>query len=235
MLAKLDFENNSEIKSYICLTNAYAIVGRAQHSNVVDFLKEKLSFPIIETTISNIKTVGNLCVGNKYGLVVSENCSDVELQHIRNSLPETVKLARIYDKCNALGNNILCNDHICIVNPQFENTKVLEEILNVPVYKLSLGDISLIGSYACMNNKGIIVHPNMNELEMKEISTLLKLDIIASTINQGSSIVGSGIVANDFILIAGRRSTYVEMKVAGKVLGLGEEIDEDVMIEGVVE
>ncbi|OQS54679.1 hypothetical protein EHP00_2697 [Ecytonucleospora hepatopenaei] len=235
MLTKLDFEGNSEVKSFICLTNAYAIVGRAEHSNVVDFLKEKLSFPVVETTIANIKTVGNLCVGNKYGLACSETINDQELMHIRNSLPEEVMVARVYDKCNALGNNVLCNDHVCLVNPDFENTSALEEVLKVPVFKISLDDIKLVGSYACMNNKGMLVHPNMNTLQLKELSELCKVDVIASTINQGKNIVGSGIVANDFLAIAGRRSTFVELKTAGKVLQIGEGVEENVLIEDIVE
>lgn len=234
MIAKLDYEGHSELKTYVCLTNAYAIVGRAEASNVVDFLKERLSFPVVETTIGNIKSVGVQCVGNKYGLVCSQNINDHELMHIRNSLPKEIAVARIYDKLNALGNNILCNDHICIVNPEFKATDELEQILKVPVVKMSLGKLPLVGTFGVMNNKGILVHPQMNENEIREISEMVKLDAIASTINKGRNEIGSGIIANDFIVIVGRRSTNIELKVASKVLGIDEDIDENALKEEIV-
>lgn len=235
---KLDFEGNNELGAFICLTNKYAIVGRSECSNVINFLRERFDFPVVETTLANIKTVGSLCVGNKNGLLCSHSTNDQELMHIRNSLPQDIRVVRIYDKLNALGNNILCNDHVCIVNPNFsqENISILEDVLKVPVYKLTLGNESLVGSYGVLNNIGLITHPNINELELKEISQLLKVNAIASTVNQGKNIVGSGMVANDFICIAGQHTTTIEIKIAEKVLGLqNNELNEKVIIDEIIQ
>lgn len=231
----MDFEGNNEIGAYICLTNTYAIVGRSQSSVAVDLIKNKLDLPIVEATINNINTIGNLCAGNKYGLVCSHLINDQELLHIRNSLPENIRVARIHEKLNALGNNILCNDHVAIVHPKFENTDALEAILNVPVYKMALGEMPLVGTYGVMNSTGLLAHSGMNELELKELSSLLKVNVISSTVNQGKPGVGSGILANDYMCIFGRRCTNVEIKVAESVLGLrSEDVDEAVVAEEVV-
>ncbi|KAL6121909.1 hypothetical protein NUSPORA_01120 [Nucleospora cyclopteri] len=231
----MDFEGNNEVGAFICLTNTYAIVGRSQSSNVVDFLRDKINFPIVETTINSINTVGNLCAGNRHGLVCAETINDQELLHIRNSLPANIRVVRIKDKLNAIGNNILCNDHVCLVNPEFTAIEELESVLNVPVYKMTLGGMPLVGTYGSLNSTGLLAHPEMNELELKEISMLLKVNTISSTANQGKLSVGSGIVVNDFMCITGRKCTNVEIKVAEAIFGLSsKEVDEKVLAEEVI-
>ena len=46
--------------------------------------------------------------------------TDQELQHLRNTLPDTVKIQRIEERLSALGNVICCNDHVAIVHPDLE-------------------------------------------------------------------------------------------------------------------
>ena len=235
MHLKLDFEGNSEISAYICLTNAYAIVGRSNTPNFIETLRENLDIPIVETTVGNIKTVGNLLVGNKHGLICSDLINDQELLHIRNSLPPEIRVVRVYDKLNALGNSILCNDNLCLVNPDFGACDILEDVLKVPVHKFTLGTEPLVGSYGVMSSRGILLHPQMNKAEVEEISRGFKLDAIGSTINHGKNCVGSGIVTNDYICIVGKNTTNVEIKVAEKVLGLSNnDLDENVVVEDVV-
>jgi translation initiation factor 6 len=40
----------------------------------------------------------------------------VELQHLRNSLPDQVVVQRIEEKLSALGNCIACNDHVALAH-----------------------------------------------------------------------------------------------------------------------
>lgn len=46
--------------------------------------------------------------------------TDQELQHLRNSLPDEVKIQRIEERLSALGNVIACNDHVALVHPDIE-------------------------------------------------------------------------------------------------------------------
>lgn len=45
-----------------------------------------------------------LFAGNRKGLLVPNTTTDQELQHIRNSLPDTVKIQRVEERLSALGN-----------------------------------------------------------------------------------------------------------------------------------
>ncbi len=43
-----------------------------------------------------------------------------ELQHLRNSLPDKVKVQRVEERLSALGNVIACNDYVAIVHPDLD-------------------------------------------------------------------------------------------------------------------
>lgn len=43
-----------------------------------------------------------------------------ELQHLRNSLPDTVAIQRIEERLSALGNVVACNDYVALVHPDID-------------------------------------------------------------------------------------------------------------------
>ena len=59
-------------------------------------------------------------VSNRKGLLVPTSTTDQELQHLRNSIPDEVKIQRIEERLSALGNVICCNDHVALVHPDIE-------------------------------------------------------------------------------------------------------------------
>jgi translation initiation factor 6 len=61
-----------------------------------------------------------LLTGNKNGLLVPNTTTDIELQHIRNSLPDKVKVHRVEERLSALGNVIACNDYVALVHPDLD-------------------------------------------------------------------------------------------------------------------
>jgi translation initiation factor 6 len=59
-------------------------------------------------------------VGNKRGLLIPSTTTDVELAHLRNSLPDSVVVQRIEERLSALGNVVACNDHVALVHPDLD-------------------------------------------------------------------------------------------------------------------
>ena len=57
---------------------------------------------------------------NRKGLLVPTSTTDQELQHLRNSIPDEVKIQRIEERLSALGNVICANDHVALVHPDLE-------------------------------------------------------------------------------------------------------------------
>lgn len=58
--------------------------------------------------------------GNRHGLLVPSSTTDQELQHLRDSLPDAVKVRRVEERLSALGNVISCNDYVALVHPDLD-------------------------------------------------------------------------------------------------------------------
>lgn len=49
--------------------------------------------------------------------------TDQELQHIRNCLPDAVRIQRVEERLSALGNVIACNDYVALVHPDLDRVR----------------------------------------------------------------------------------------------------------------
>ncbi|EOB14668.1 Eukaryotic translation initiation factor 6 [Nosema bombycis CQ1] len=227
MSFRIDFHGSSEVGAYMSFANTYCLVGRSSSGNTLKFLLENVDMPIIETTINGISMVGSQVRGNKNGLILSSATTDQELMHIRNSLPDHIMVKRIDERLNALGNVVLCNDNVCIIHADLDRTteENISQVLGVPVYRQNIGSEPLVGTFASLNNQGMLVHPGTSEESKKELSELLEVNVIAGTINSGSPCIGGGLVVNDWMAIAGLKTSNIEMTVVESVFELGDDID----------
>lgn len=234
-----NYEGSSQIGAYARITNNFVIIGKSPSRHFYSTFQH-LDIPIIETTINTIPTVGSLCQANKNGIIVSNSCSDTELMHIRNSAPENVKVVRIEERLNALGNVLLVNDRIGLLHPEVsqETAERITDVLGVEIFRLSLGEETLVGSFGCLNNVGLLVHPNMQKEEMEELSGVLEVNVVAGTINKGQKDVGGGILVNDWVGFVGHKSTVHERMVIEGIFGLvqgDEESKRKALIENLVQ
>jgi translation initiation factor 6 len=136
------FESSSDIGVFAKLTNTYCIVGVGASENFYRY--ELNSFrnilvyllfillnsifegelaehmPVVHATIADCRIVGRLSAGNRHGLLLPNSTTDQELQHIRNSLPDNVRIRRIEERLSALGNVITCNDYVALIHPDLD-------------------------------------------------------------------------------------------------------------------
>ena len=50
------------------------------------------------TILSGCRIVGRMTIGNRHGLLVPNSTTDQELQQIRNSLPDSVRIQRVEER-----------------------------------------------------------------------------------------------------------------------------------------
>jgi translation initiation factor 6 len=227
MATRAQYENSNEVGVFSKLTNGYCLVAIGGSANFYSVFEAELAdhIPVVHCSIGGTRIIGRLTAGNKNGLLLPSTTTDQELQHIRNSLPETVKIQRIEEKLSALGNIIACNDHVALVHPDIDNDteQIIADVLGVEVFRQSVAKNVLVGSYTSISNQGALVHPKTSLDEQKELSALLQVPVTAGTINRGSDVIGAGLVVNDWAAFCGLDTTSTELAVIESIFNLQDQ------------
>eukprot|EP01115_Flamella_aegyptia_P005738 TRINITY_DN24052_c3_g1_i1.p1 TRINITY_DN24052_c3_g1~~TRINITY_DN24052_c3_g1_i1.p1 ORF type:complete len:246 (-),score=29.92 TRINITY_DN24052_c3_g1_i1:257-994(-) len=234
-MIRCHYENSCEIGCFSKLTNTYCLtaIGNGNESFFETFEAELGvdDFPIIPCTIAETSIIGRLCCGNSRGLLLPNTCTDVELQHLRNSLPDSVIVQKVEERLSALGNVIACNDHVAIVHPDLdkETEEIVQDVLGVEVFKHTIAKQTLVGSYCVLNNKGALVHPGTTIEQQDELSSILQIPLCAGTVNRGSVVLGGGMVCNDWTAFCGLDTTATEISVIESIFKLNESQPSDII------
>lgn len=224
MILRTRFEASDDIGVFCKLTNSYCLVstGASQHFYSVFEAELASHIPVVHCSIGDSRVIGRLVVGNKHGLLVPSMTTDQELQHLRNALPDAVKIQRVEERLSALGNCICANDHVALVHTDIsrETEEIIRDTLKVQTFRTSIAENALVGSYAVVSNAGCLVHPKTPTQDMDELSSLLQVPVVAGTVNRGSASVGAGLVVNDWIAYTGLTTTATELTVVERIFGL---------------
>ncbi|CAH8587031.1 unnamed protein product [Schistosoma turkestanicum] len=233
MALRTQFEGHNDIGVFSKLTNNYCLVSVGGSENFYSVFEAELSsnIPVIHTTIAGIRTVGRLTVGNAHGLLVPFTTTDQELLHLRNSLPDKVKVERLEERLSALGNIMACNDYVALVRPDLdkETAELVSDVLNVEVFCEVIANQLLVGTYCVLTNQGGLVHPDVKIDELDQLSSLLHLPLTAGTVNRGSPLIAAGLVVNDWAGFCGLETTSTEIHVIESIFKL----DGDMNVPGV--
>uniref|UniRef100_F1LAZ0 Eukaryotic translation initiation factor 6 n=1 Tax=Ascaris suum TaxID=6253 RepID=F1LAZ0_ASCSU len=226
MALRCQFEASNDVGVFCKLTNAYCLVGIGASENFYSVVEGELAdvIPVIHCSIAGTRIVGRTTVGNRHGLLVPNATTDQELQHIRNSLPDSVQVRRIDERLSALGNVIACNDHVAIVHAEIsaETEQALVDVLKVEVFRVSLAQHALVGSYAALNSLGALVAAKTPTETQREVAALLQVPVVAGTVNRGSELIGAGLCVNDWVAITGLDTTSAELSVVESIFKLGD-------------
>ena len=214
MATRIQFENSNDIGVFAKLTNAYCLVSNAGSENFYSFFESDIGshIPVIHTSIGGTRVVGRLTCGNKNGLLVPNTTTDLELQFLKNSLPDKIVLKRVEERLSALGNCISCNDYVAIVHPELdkETEEIISDTLGVEVFRTTVAKNVLVG------------HPMTSTAELDELSNLFQIPIAAGTINRGSDLIAAGCCVNDFAGFTGLDTTSAELMVFDGIFKLNE-------------
>lgn len=224
MAVRCQFENNNDIGVFSKLTNAYCLVAVGGSENFYSIFEAELAdhMPVIHASIAGTRIVGRMCVGNKNGLLLPNSTTDQEMQHIKNSLPDAVKVQRCEERLSALGNCISANDYVALVHSDLdrETEEIVQDVLGVEVFRNSIAGEVLVGSFCSFTNQGGLVHPKTTVEDQDELSSLLQIPLVAGTVNRGSHVVGAGLIANDWVAFCGLDTTSTEIQVMESIFKL---------------
>lgn len=194
---------------YLRAGDVLAIVPAAIPAPLARDLGRLLQVRIVRTNVSDSEVVGSLVALTSQGVVVGDDLADEERAALEEAGPVTV----VRSRQNAMGNNILANDHGALVHPEFSETaaRAIGEALGVPVRKGTIAGLGTVGMAGAATNRGVVVHPRTTEAEAAVVEAALRVPVHRSTANFGVPIVGACLAANSHGIIVGRATTPVEI------------------------
>ncbi len=170
---------------------------------------EAMETPVVTTTVGGTRLIGALICANSRGLMVSDIISSREM----DTLLEHVDVTIVQERHNALGNNILVNDHGALLSPILSKAteKGIVEVLDVEVARGTIAGIGMVGSQAVVTNKGLLCHPHVTREETELMEGLFKVPVRKTTANHGSGWVGTCMIANTKGAVIGDTTTPIEL------------------------
>ncbi len=186
-----------------------------------EIFEDALETPVVRTTIGGTRVNGALMDINSNGAVVSDIIEEREIE----KLLDHVKVTVIPDLQNALGNNILLNDHGALIHPEIgkKAEKTIRSELEVEVEKGTIAGVKMVGSVAVATNKGILCHPRVTDKEIEMIEELFQVPVSKGTANHGSGWIGTCMVANTKGAVIGDQTTPIEIGRIEEGLGYLED------------
>ncbi len=181
-------------------------------------LEESLAVPHVTVTVGGTRVIGTLIAANSKGAVVGSIALEEELRVLRNAGLEVFPLS---GRFNAAGNVILVSERAALVHPRLGKAEVqgIANALGVEVEKGTVAGLYTVGSAAVVTPKGILTHPKVDDEEIEQLKSLFHLDVGIGTVNYGSPMIGSGVIANSKGACFGSSSTGIEQGRVAEALG----------------
>lgn len=205
-------KGSSYIGAFATSTDKYTFSGYDLTNHDKKLLAETLNTELIDVSIGNSDFAGIFMRGNSKGILLSNLVTDSEFEYIRKACGK-IKVAILESSLNAIGNNIMANNNIAIVNPDYDKNaiKTISETLDVKVVKTEIGKFKTVGANNILTNKGIVVNNYCTDKEKEVIDKETSFDSVRSTANTGALGIGLSVVANSYGIMAGTETTGFEL------------------------
>lgn len=205
--------NSSHIGAFATATDNLLFIGSGILEKDKKVMEEALSVPHVDLTISYSDLVGIFSRANSNGIILSNLVEKEEVERLK-SLMLGINVGVIGSELNAVGNNIIANDKIAIVNPEYghEEVKQIGDILGVEVLKGPSMKYKTVGASNILTNRGMLMNNRSTESEEEIISRATKLKPVLTTANTGLLYIGLSAVANSNGAVVGKETTGFELQ-----------------------
>lgn len=224
-VAKMSFNNDPNVGLYCAVSDKVCLVGKTASSKQVKKLEEVFGVPVIKANVYGTALVGIFASVCNDTVLLPDVVFERELEEIRAAATKLkLKVKTIKTEKTALANNILCNSDVGIVSTKFTKSEVkkLKKILGVKLKQMDLAGMNTPGSAGVLTSRGGLFSPNLADDEVAKVEKLVGFEIGLGSINMGSPIIHSGVVANSNGFIVGDLSSGYEIGRVEESLGFLE-------------
>jgi len=214
---RLKVAGSSLLGVFARCTDKVVLVPPEATQDAIKVAEEGLKVPSLSITVAGSSVLGALISGNSNGFVLTSQAYKDDLK----KLSDYGRVVKLPGKINAAGNVILANDRAAMVHPGLSKRAcdAIAKALGVEVTKGTIGGLKTVGMAAAINNKGILAHPRASEAEIAVLEDIFELPVDVGTVNFGSPLVGSGILANSNGYFTGEETTGPELGRIEDALG----------------
>lgn len=214
---RLKIAGSSLLGVFARCTEKLVLIPHEAEPEATQALQEGLRVDAVRLLAGGSSVLGALISANSNGFVVTHHAAEEEIKILR----EHGRVTRLPAKINAAGNVILANDSAALVHPGLSARacRAVAETLGVKVVKGTIGGLKTVGMAAVATNKGLLVHPRISKLEVAVLEDLFELPVDVGTVNLGSPLVGSGLLANSHGYFAGIETSGPELGRIEDALG----------------
>ena len=197
-------------------TEEVCLVPKGTRPEVISQLEKRLGVSVYQCFVNDSILVGSLCRGNSNGFLVPENSKTAALEKLIGKPVRTLP-----GKLNAVGNILLANNTAGLVHPEVPDNivKFIAETLKIDVMKGTIAGIKTVGMAGCVTDGGLLVSPGVTEDETALLEKLFGFEPMVGSVNFGSRMVGSGILANTKGYLAGTETSGYELGRISTALG----------------
>jgi translation initiation factor 6 len=211
-IAKITIQGNNYVGAWSVATDKFFLLGSEVTKRAAERIREALGVETIRALVGGSSLLGIYACANSKGVLVPNLIEGYELEGLRKSLPG-MRVEILETDLNALKNNILANDRIAIINPNFNDGEEqrIRDVLDVETVRMEIGGFHTVGANNLLTNKGFVLNNRAGEDEKERIERLLGMKVEQSTANTGSLNIGLCVVANSTGLIAGDDTSGYEL------------------------
>lgn len=209
--------DTSVIGVFSTCTEDVCLVPQGTREEVIARIEKRLDVSVHRCLVNDSILVGSLCRGNSNGFLVPEG-SKTEALSKQIGKPVT----EMPGKLNAVGNILLANDTAGLIHPEMPDSivKIISETLKIDIRKGTIAGIKTVGMAGCVTNKGLLVSPGITADETALLEDVFGFEPAVGSVNFGSRMVGSGILANSKGCLAGSETSGYELGRILTALGL---------------
>jgi translation initiation factor 6 len=210
-LLKRNINGNSYVGAFSSSSEDITLISRGVSTKDEAIIRETLGTEVFRISVSGSNLVGIYSVLNSNGILLPEMIYTEEMKEL-NNLKDKLRIGTLKSDMNALGNNILANDKIAIINPNFQRAEaeVIADVLDVEIIRMAVGGYETVGANNILTNNGIVLNNFASDSEIEEAKSLAD-NVSQSTANLGSVFIGLASVANTKGLMVGEDTTGFEL------------------------
>lgn len=188
----------------------FAGSGITEHDRAV--LADTLQAKCLGVSIGNSNLIGIFMRANSKGILLSNLASEREVEALRGMAPG-LEVAVLDSGLNAVGNNIMANDRVAIVNTEYDARAVaaIRDVLDVEVVRHSTGAFKTVGANNILTNRGLVINNHATDEEKEALDRATGFDSVRATANTGSLGIGIAAVANSSGAVVGDATTGHEL------------------------